>query len=71
MPLRFKDTTDKTKRCIKCGNNLYLGKFAYNQEMCWECFEAEVIWIAVSARNNSHRDIIIHMLNVMREAHHT
>jgi len=26
-------------RCIKCGNELKWGKFAHNQEVCWDCYE--------------------------------
>lgn len=28
--------------CIECGKEFKLGKFAYQQEICWDCFCEEV-----------------------------
>lgn len=30
------------KNCEKCGKKLELGKFAYEQKVCWDCFKEEV-----------------------------
>ena len=29
-------------QCAECGTPLKLGKFAYHQELCWECFKGNV-----------------------------
>lgn len=30
-------------KCIKCGQDLIWGGFAYSQDMCWECFRQEIL----------------------------
>lgn len=30
------------KNCIICGARLVFGDFAFNQEICWDCFKAKV-----------------------------
>lgn len=34
-----------SKKCIVCGKPLQLGRFAYNQNTCWDCFKMEVLEI--------------------------
>lgn len=34
-----------SKKCIVCGKPLQLGRFAHNQNTCWECFKMEVLEI--------------------------
>ena len=29
-------------KCIICGKELQLVKFAYRQEICWDCFKEEI-----------------------------
>lgn len=77
-----KDWEDKNlDKCIKCGRNLKWGEFAYNQEMCWECFDDEVNRIidniSLCERHgllmwsyiDEHIKIITHMRDVMSEVH--
>ncbi len=55
--------------CRVCGAKLEWGKFAYNQNTCWDCFEQRVRVIADQATTSEERSIILHLLNVARETH--
>lgn len=55
------------KVCRVCGVKLEWGRFAYNQEVCWDCFEQRVRAIADEATTSENRSIILHLLNIARE----
>ena len=59
----------KRPKCIVCGKDLKLGEFAFNQDMCWECFEERVMKIAGKAQSATEADIILHLLNIAKEAY--
>jgi len=58
------------KKCIGCQTELKLGKFAYNQELCWDCFNKEIQIILKRidcypswfwGKRELHKSIIKHM----------
>lgn len=53
--------------CMGCGTRLVWGKFAYKQEICWDCFEQKVISIAMLTRDAEDRDIVLYLLNAQKE----
>lgn len=57
------------KVCKVCNAPLMLGKFAYNQEVCWDCFEQQVLFIAEATSTPEAKEIVMHLLDVAREAH--
>lgn len=56
----------ENKICIVCEGPLQLGKFAYNQEMCWECFEQRVISISQMTRDVEDSAIVMYLLDMTR-----
>ena len=58
----------KDNLCIVCKETLKIGQFAYNQEICWNCFEKKVISISQMVETVEDSAIVIHLLNVQREA---
>lgn len=59
------------KECISCGKNIKLGGFAYNQEVCWDCFAREVTVIANNTETYGEKVIILHLLDLAAEIHGT
>lgn len=59
-----------SRNCTICNKPLTLGKFAYNQEECWDCFERQVESIARDTKTLTDEAIVDHMLDVMKEVHH-
>lgn len=57
----------KDNLCIVCKETLKIGQFAYNQEICWNCFEQKVISISQMVESAEDSAIVIHLLNVQRE----
>lgn len=57
------------KVCRVCGGKLEWGKFAYNQDTCWDCFEQRVRAIADQATTSEERSVILYLLDVARETH--
>lgn len=55
--------------CIECGETLKWGEFAYNQEMCWDCFESEVRNIIAFATVRDAK-LIAYLLATTKEIHH-
>lgn len=53
--------------CIVCKETLKIGQFAYNQEICWNCFEKKVISISQMVETAEDSAIVIHLLNVHKE----
>lgn len=56
------------KVCTVCGARLILGRFAYNQEVCWDCFKKKVIGIAWKLETREDKEIVIHLLNCLAES---
>lgn len=52
--------------CVGCGTRLALGKFAYNQELCWDCFEQKVAYIIKDLKTTDDKEIIKHLLNITK-----
>ena len=52
--------------CIGCGARLVWGKFAYKQELCWDCFEKKVNYITQDIKGADDVDIIKHLLNISK-----
>ena len=50
-------------KCIECGNDLEWGKFAYRQEMCWNCFEENIQKVILLTEDNPYIDYITYLLN--------
>lgn len=59
-----------SRNCTICNKPLTLGRFAYNQEECWDCFERQVESIARDTKTLKGEAIVDHMLDVMKEVHH-
>ena len=57
------------KVCKVCNAPLMLGKFAYNQEVCWDCFEQQVLFIAEATSTPEAKEIVTYLLAVTREVH--
>ena len=57
----------KDNLCIVCKETLKIGQFAYNQEICWNCFEQKVISISQMVESAEDSAIVIHLLNVYKE----
>jgi hypothetical protein len=56
--------------CTKCGEPLKLGEFAYNQEICWDCFEKRVMEIIdLPELYTEDKEIIKHLLATTKEIH--
>lgn len=51
--------------CMGCGTRLVWGKFAYKQEICWDCFENQVLRIASKLHAHQDREIVTYLLNVV------
>jgi len=56
-------------KCIKCGNPIKLGNFAYDQNMCWKCFEEQVCRIARNTETMEEASIVMYLLKLAKEAH--
>ena len=50
--------------CTSCGEPLSLSKFAYDQEMCWECFHKKASRIIANTQTREDKDILKFMLAV-------
>ena len=55
-------------KCIECGGELECGKFAYRQEMCWDCFEEHIQKVILLTKvlwgeDNPYIDYITYLLN--------
>lgn len=55
--------------CTGCGQRLAWGKFAYKQEICWECFEQQVLYITTQIKTVQNKEIVLHLLGVAKETH--
>ena len=61
--------------CKYCNTKLKLGDFAYNQDMCWECFKKEVYFLMdaidtpswFEGKRELHIDILKHLFNITAE----
>ena len=56
-----------SKKCIVCGEPLQFGQFAYNQNMCWNCFQRKVSSIVKEFNEQSDQDLIKYMMAVVAE----
>lgn len=54
-------------KCIKCGKPISWGDFAYDQNTCWKCFEAQVYRIARNTETIEENKIVMHLLKSMEE----
>ena len=68
MSLELTRETDG-EYCTGCGSRLIWGKFAYNQELCWDCFEERVILIASRTQTRGDKAIVRHLLAIAKEVH--
>ena len=64
------------QNCIICDAELVWGKFAYNQEMCWDCFIFETKTMvelidryppSYSLKRELHKDILRYLVAVVGE----
>lgn len=53
-------------KCIKCGAELKLGNFAYNQDTCWACFK-DTILVILSKTQGEERKSISWMMSAIGE----
>jgi len=53
-------------KCIKCGAELKLGNFAYNQDTCWTCFK-DIILVILSKTQGEERKAIVWMTSAIGE----
>ena len=53
-------------KCIKCGTELKLGNFAYNQDICWPCFK-DIILVILSKTQGEERKAIVWMMSAIGE----
>jgi len=54
--------------CIKCGTELKLGKFAYQQSLCFDCYKDEFFDILETLPISiSQRQVLTHPFMVMQE----
>lgn len=60
-------TLEPRVKCIKCGKPIRWGDFAYDQNMCWKCFETEVVRIAKTAETIEDTKIVLYLLKSMEE----
>jgi len=65
-----------SKKCIVCGKSLHLGRFAHNQNTCWECFKMEVTLMRdrieeypswLWDKRDKHKEILNYMIAVVAE----
>ena len=56
-----------SKKCVVCGKPLQLGRFAHNQNTCWECFKMEVKTMYDTSPNQKHKEILSYMMAVLAE----
>lgn len=54
-------------KCSECNNYILWGEFAYDQTMCWDCFEKRVQGIAKNAQTPEDAAIVIHLLAITKE----
>ena len=52
------------KTCVSCNTPLELGSFAYNQELCWDCFKEKAEFLISNTPKGPDRDILNFLLNV-------
>lgn len=55
------------KYCMGCGTHFRWGEFAYNQELCWDCFEKRVERIAKNIHSPEDAEIVRHLLIIAKE----
>ena len=70
MSLELTRETDG-EYCTGCGSRLIWGKFAYNQELCWDCFEQQVNYIASKITTPQDREMVMYLLKTTEHAHGT
>lgn len=56
----------ETKNCITCDAYLKIGDFAYDQKICWDCFEKHILNILLKL-SIDERTVIFWMLSVLAE----
>ena len=54
-------------KCSECNNYIMWGEFAYDQTMCWDCFEKRVQGIAKNAQTPEDAAMVIHLLVIAKE----
>ena len=54
----------KQEVCKVCAKPLKWGDFAYNQEVCWDCFKRTIIVIAKEGKTLEDTEIILHLLSI-------
>lgn len=57
----------KTPICMSCKKELKYGDFAFNQEMCWDCFTKEVNKMKSMFDKELHKDILHHLYAITAE----
>ena len=56
-----------SNKCIVCGKPLQLGRFAHNQNTCWNCFKMKIKSIVKEFNKQSDKDLINYMGAVLAE----
>ena len=59
--------TKMDEKCIVCGESLHLGRFAHNQNTCWNCFKMKIKSIVKELNKQSDKDLINYMGAVLAE----
>lgn len=54
-------------KCTECNNYIMWGEFAYDQTMCWDCFEERVQRIARDTQTPEDAEIVRHLLSITKE----
>ena len=67
LPFEYDDRIYPKNNCIHCEKPLKLGEFAYDQTMCWDCFEKRVQGIAKNAQTPEDAAMVIHLLVIAKE----
>lgn len=56
----------ENKKCKKCGEELKLGRFAVNQDVCWSCFK-DTIFLVLEKLQGEERNFVLWMLTITAE----
>lgn len=63
----YDTSNSNNKKCEWCGVDLILGKFAYNQKICWDCFEQRINYITSKIQIPQDRDMVLYLLTVTKQ----
>ena len=67
--LLIKNKQSQFKACTGCGKRLIWGRYAYNQTMCWNCFEQHFNNLVAQIEEPQDKALLIYLLDVLKETH--